>query len=82
LWQVNGKNRLTFTEMIALDLKYVDTMSLPVDAGIVLNTIPAIFGQLNDARRKQKERANENTQPEPAAQEFAQAAVTSLGEAP
>ena len=50
LWQVNGKNRLTFTEMINLDLKYTDNMSLRMDMKIILKTIPAILGQVSDAK--------------------------------
>jgi len=52
LWQVNGKNRLTFTQMIEWDLKYRDTMSLRTDVMIILRTVPAILGQLSDAKRK------------------------------
>jgi exopolysaccharide production protein ExoY len=83
LWQVNGKNRLTFTEMIALDLEYVDTMSLSVDTGIVLRTIPAIFGQLGDARLKRHEQAvvRVPVQKQPQREFAAPATVGSLGDA-
>ena len=53
LWQVMGKNKLTFTEMIALDLQYCDTMSPKLDALIILCTIPAIVGQLLEVKLKQ-----------------------------
>jgi len=52
LWQVNWKNRLTFTEMIDLDLKYTDNMSLRMDMSIILRTIPAILGQVSDAKMR------------------------------
>jgi lipopolysaccharide/colanic/teichoic acid biosynthesis glycosyltransferase len=52
LWQVNGKNKLTFTEMIKLDLQYCDTMSVKVDTMIILRTIPAMLGQVRDAKLK------------------------------
>ena len=38
-WQVHGKNRTTFNEMIAMDLKYVREMSLCLDCAIVLRTL-------------------------------------------
>lgn len=50
LWQVNGKNRLTFTQMIELDLQYTDHMSLGLDMKIILRTVPAILGQVSDAK--------------------------------
>ena len=43
LWQISGKNRTTFAEMIELDLKYVREMSLWLDLKIILLTVPAIF---------------------------------------
>jgi exopolysaccharide production protein ExoY len=50
-WQVNGKNKTTFTEMINLDIFYTKNMSLRLDLTIIMKTVPAIFGQLLDARR-------------------------------
>ncbi len=44
-WQVNGKNKTTFSEMIAMDLFYAHKMSLWLDLKIILKTVPAI----NDA---------------------------------
>jgi exopolysaccharide production protein ExoY len=58
LWQVNGKNRLTFTQMIELDLRYKDSMSLWMDTMILLRTVPAILGQVGDAKKKLKSRAS------------------------
>jgi len=49
-WQVNGKNKTTFTEMINLDIFYAKNMSLRLDLAILLRTVPAIFGQLLEAR--------------------------------
>ena len=46
LWQVNGKNRLTFKEMIRLDIRYSRGMSLWTDARILLLTVPAILGMM------------------------------------
>lgn len=43
LWQVSGKNRTTFEEMIDLDLYYVDHQSLLLDLTIIARTGPAIL---------------------------------------
>jgi len=43
LWQVSGRNDLTFKEWMALDLKYVDSWSLGLDLAILLRTLPAIL---------------------------------------
>lgn len=51
LWQVSGKNRTTFTEMIRLDIKYAQTKSLWLDLWIMFMTIPALIQQLGDAQR-------------------------------
>jgi exopolysaccharide production protein ExoY len=50
-WQVNGKNKTTFTEMINLDIFYSKNMSLHLDLTIILKTIPAIIGQFMEGRR-------------------------------
>jgi exopolysaccharide production protein ExoY len=43
LWQISGKNKTTFAEMIDLDLKYVREKSLWLDLKIILLTAPAIM---------------------------------------
>ncbi len=43
LWQVSGRNDLTFEEWMALDLQYVDNWSLALDLAIVLRTLPALL---------------------------------------
>jgi len=43
LWQIGGRNDLTFKEWMALDLKYVDSWSLGLDLAILLRTLPAIL---------------------------------------
>ena len=47
-WQVNGKNRTTFREMITLDIWYAHHMSLWLDLKIMLRTPKAIFDQIFD----------------------------------
>ncbi|HET6150542.1 MAG TPA: sugar transferase [Polyangia bacterium] len=42
LWQVSGRNDLTFDEWMKLDLEYIDTWSLALDFAILLRTLPAI----------------------------------------
>jgi exopolysaccharide biosynthesis polyprenyl glycosylphosphotransferase len=43
LWQVEGRNNLTFDRWVELDLKYIDTWSLAQDVRILLKTIPAVL---------------------------------------
>jgi len=45
-WQVNGKNKTTFTEMIKMDIIYARNMSLRLDLVIMLRTPPALAAQL------------------------------------
>ena len=48
LWQVSGKNRTTFKEMMRLDIGYARRRALLLDAKIVLLTPRAIFRQVVD----------------------------------
>ena len=43
LWQVSGRSKLSYTEMLALDVRYVETRSLRQDLAIVVRTIPALL---------------------------------------
>jgi lipopolysaccharide/colanic/teichoic acid biosynthesis glycosyltransferase len=43
LWQVNGRSRTTFDEMVRLDLQYGESWSLLLDLKILLSTPRAIF---------------------------------------
>ena len=49
LWQVNGKNRTTFREMIEMDIFYSRNICLSLDLKIILRTLPAIVGQFFDS---------------------------------
>lgn len=60
LWQVNGKNKTTFREMISMDLWYAQNKSITIDLKIMLRTIPTIIGQVMEARRKKTKTAQEN----------------------
>ncbi len=44
LWQVSGRNRLSFDEMVQLDIEYMEDWSLYRDVEILLRTLPAMFG--------------------------------------
>jgi exopolysaccharide production protein ExoY len=57
LWQVSGKNRTTFNEMVDLDIRYSRTQSPWLDLTILAKTVPAIMAQVNDARVRAKRRA-------------------------
>lgn len=43
LWQVSGRNRLTFEEMVRVDLFYVENWSVFLDLKILLLTVPAVL---------------------------------------
>lgn len=43
LWQVSGRNRLTFEEMVQTDLYYIENWSLWLDLKIILLTLPAVW---------------------------------------
>ena len=42
LWQVSGRNRLSMTEGLALDVRYVSQRSVRVDLLILLRTVRAV----------------------------------------
>lgn len=46
LWQVTGKNRTTFEEMIDFDLAYISRRSFGVDLSILWRTTGVILGQI------------------------------------
>jgi lipopolysaccharide/colanic/teichoic acid biosynthesis glycosyltransferase len=48
LWQVSGKNRTTFNEMIQLDIAYAENQSLALDLRIIFQTVPALVSQASD----------------------------------
>jgi lipopolysaccharide/colanic/teichoic acid biosynthesis glycosyltransferase len=47
LWQVSGKNRLSFKEMVRLDIRYSRSLSLFLDLKILLMTPYAIISEFN-----------------------------------
>lgn len=49
LWQVSGKNKLSFAEMIRLDIRYEKKMSIALDLIIILRTFPTVVGLVFEA---------------------------------
>lgn len=49
-WQIGGKNRTTFDEMIQMDIWYTRHQSLWLDLKIILFTIPALVSQVQEVR--------------------------------
>lgn len=43
LWQVSGRNRLPFDEMVRMDLYYIENWSLLLDLKIILQTLPVML---------------------------------------
>ncbi|HEX8747298.1 MAG TPA: sugar transferase [Pyrinomonadaceae bacterium] len=43
LWQVSGRNRLPFEEMVRLDLFYIENWSFLLDLKIILRTLPVML---------------------------------------
>jgi lipopolysaccharide/colanic/teichoic acid biosynthesis glycosyltransferase len=54
LWQVSGKNKTTFDEMIRLDIHYSRNKSLWLDLKIMLRTVPVVLMEVREKRRKMK----------------------------
>ena len=50
LWQVSGKNRTTFSEMMHLDIRYARTKSFWMDLSIMFRTFRALVMQIRDTR--------------------------------
>ncbi len=54
LWQVSGKNKTTFVEMIQLDIRYAKYKTVWWDLKIILMTGPALVIQMVEARQARK----------------------------
>jgi lipopolysaccharide/colanic/teichoic acid biosynthesis glycosyltransferase len=65
LWQVSGKNRTTFAEMMQLDIRYTREKTLWMDLVIIMKTIPAILGQVWQARKRKNALPLETRAPQP-----------------
>jgi len=67
LWQVSGKNRTTFKDMMRFDIRYSRRMSFWMEIQILFKTFPAIAQQIRDHRGKT--RAAKETIPIPSKKE-------------
>lgn len=45
LWQISGRNSLSFKQMVELDLAYIEKRTILLDIKIILKTFTAIFGK-------------------------------------
>lgn len=54
LWQVSGKNKTTFSEMINLDIRYANDWSLWLDIKIMFLTFPVLLGQIKEQKQPQQ----------------------------
>lgn len=52
LWQVSGKNKTTFSEMIRLDIKYARRCNLLLDLEIIFKTVPVLLAQMLDTSKR------------------------------
>lgn len=43
LWQVRGRSRVPFDEMVRMDLEYIENQSLWLDLKIIILTVPAVI---------------------------------------
>jgi lipopolysaccharide/colanic/teichoic acid biosynthesis glycosyltransferase len=69
LWQVSGKNRLSFKEMIRLDIAYSRNMSVWLDLKIIVLTFPSIVREVflktvDRLWRRRTEKSNQHEQEE------------------
>lgn len=69
LWQVSGKNRTTFSQMIHLDISYSERVNLWLDLKIILKTLPALIIQCCDTWGAKAKRTRANRESAPAALE-------------
>lgn len=54
LWQVNGKNKTTFSEMMEMDIKYAREKSLWLDLAIMLKTPFVMVAQMLESRKRKR----------------------------
>jgi len=65
-WQVNGKNKTTFNEMIAMDLFYLRNLSFLMDLKIIFKTCAVMAGQVFESRPATKPRRQDERLRSPA----------------
>lgn len=55
-WQVSGKNKTTFNQMVFMDLVYIDKMSLGFDLVIICKTFPVLISETIEALKRYRSR--------------------------
>jgi lipopolysaccharide/colanic/teichoic acid biosynthesis glycosyltransferase len=55
LWQVSGKNKTSFEQMIQLDIKYSRNQTLAGDLAIIFKTIPVLLRQVSEMYHRQSQ---------------------------
>ena len=50
LWQVSGRNQLSYRSMVELDLEYIDQWSHWLDLTILMRTVPVVLKDTGQAR--------------------------------
>jgi len=66
LWQVSGRNRLSFDERVDLDVHYVQNWSLWLDAYLLIRTIPTVLtgeGRSRETKTGSSHASNRSTRP-------------------
>ena len=61
LWQVSGKNKTTFKEMIDLDISYVLNRSVWLDLAIMLRTLPVLAVQFKEILKRRMRRHRQSS---------------------
>ena len=66
LWQVSGKNKTTFEQMIRMDIRYAETKSIGLDLAIILKTVPVLAFQAAEMllQRKRQPKASASVPPD------------------
>lgn len=54
LWQVNGKNRTTFEQMVRFDIRYVRNRSFFLDLAIMMKTMPVLVAEVKDMIKRRR----------------------------
>lgn len=54
LWQVSGKDKTTFIQMIRHDIEYVDKKSLWTDLAIIFRTVPAVLKHAIESKQRNR----------------------------
>lgn len=62
-WQVNGKNKTTFSEMISMDIFYARNMSVWLDLEIMLKTVPTLILQTLESGKVDRRRTVRQVEP-------------------